>query len=512
MRAMRNFALALASTVTLCALAARAAPPPDLEARARAIVEEERAAAGTPGMSVAIFGDGRVWALFSVGEADAEAHVAASDETLYPAASVTKILTAALVMREVEHGRLSLDAPVNESLPDERRVRDSAGAPVPVTLRQLLSHSSGIPPSWAGIQDDPNEAPRSLDDLLAHGLRTSRPPGQKLMYANDAFALAGWLAARAEGVSFDELARVGLFEPLGMTHSTLVPPREAGPKLAAAYGGASPFSGNGRAQHATVSGTAPAGALITTASDLARFGLAMLGGGELDGARVLSRESVAEMMKLQARAHPRVPEGFGLGFGVREEPGGKLVWWDGTLTGAASRLALLPEHGVGVAILSNIGNNAPVTAAGVRILELFVPPVPAGASDEKEDAALVGTYVVRDLLDPSVRYLEWLANVRVTRQNGALSLDLPIGSEPARLTPVGDGTYVLHGRNLLNGAHAVRDGDFLYVGMVQAQRVAAWQSARAIFACAGALALALAGALAWGVARWWRGRRRVRAL
>ena len=351
--------------------------PPDLESRVRAIVEEERERAGIPALSVAVFTEDGVVALFATGEADVEAKLAATTETLFPAASVTKTLTAALVMQGVERGQLSLDAPVNESLPSERQVRDAAGVPVAVTLRQLLSHSSGLPVSWAGIQDDPNEPPRSLDDLLAHGLRTVRAPGEKLIYANDAFALAGWIAARAEGVSFDELARKGLFEPLRMTHSSLVPPREAGPALAAAYGRGGLFRGGERVSHQTVSGTAPAGALITTAEDLARFGTALLRGGELDGARVLAPESVAEMMRLQARADPRLPEGFGLGFGVREIPGRKLVWWDGSLAGAASRLALLPDQGVGVAILSNLANNEPVSIAARRTLELLVPPTPA---------------------------------------------------------------------------------------------------------------------------------------
>jgi CubicO group peptidase (beta-lactamase class C family) len=509
MRGARIWVLAL----SLSAATASAAVPADLESAARAIVEEERAAAGTPAMSVAVFADGRVVASFAVGLADVEANLPATTETLFPAASVTKILTAALVMREVERGRLSLDAPVNESLPAERQVRDASGAPVPVTLRQLLSHSSGIPPSWAGIQDDPNAAPRALDDLLAHGLRTSRPPGEKLMYANDAFALAGWLAARAEGESYEALASAALFAPLGMSHSTLVPPRDAGPRLAAAYGGLGPFVGHRRTPHQTVSGTSPAGALITTASDLARFGLAMLAGGELDGARVLSRESVSEMMRMQARAHPRMPEGFGLGFGVREAPGRKFVWWDGSLAGAASRLALLPEHGVGIAILSNLSDNAPVATASRRILELLVPSKPAAGvtSDPAAEAAFVGTYRPSDIVDPSARYIEWLANLRVERDAAGLSLVAPLTPEPARLVPAGDGVYVLEGRGMFDGAYTLFDGDRLFTGFVVAERIPLWQSARALFAYAALLIAALVGAIFWLGLRWWR-RRRARAL
>jgi len=504
--------LALGLAWLLLAGAARAALPPDLEARARAIAEDERARARTPAMAVAVFSaDGEVVA-FALGQADVEAGVPATLETLFPAASVTKILTAALVMQEVERGRLSLDAPVNDSLPEARRVRDASGAPVPVTLRMLLSHSSGIPVSWAGIQNDPNEPPRSLDDLLAHGLRTVRPPGEKLIYANDAFALAGWLAARAEDVSFDALAARGLFEPLRMTHSTLVPPRDAGPALAAAYGGGGPISGGDRVPHQTVSGAAPAGALLTTAPDLARFGIAMLRGGELDGARVLEPASVAEMMRLQARADPALPEGFGLGFGVRELPGRKLVWWDGSLAGAASRLALLPEHGVGVAILSNLANNEPVALAARRILDELAPPAPPAlrSPSAAELEAFAGTYRVRDMVDPSFWFLEWLANVRLEPVEGGLEMTTPLVPKPRRLAAVSGGLFVLEG-SMLDGTYALVTPERLQLGFVEAVRIPFWQRARALLAYAALAGLALAGALFTALVRWVL-RRRARRL
>jgi CubicO group peptidase (beta-lactamase class C family) len=373
---------------------------------------------------------------------------------------------------------------------------------VPVTLRQLLSHSSGLPVSWAGIQDDPNAAPLVLDEFLAHGLVTVRAPGEKLIYANDAFALAGWLAARAEGVSFDELARRGLFEPLGMTHSSLGPPRAAGPALAAAYGGSGPLGGRGRVPHQTVSGTAPAGALLTTAPDLARFGMAMLRGGELDGARVLAPESVAEMMRMQARAHPSLPEGFGLGFGVREVPGRKLVWWDGSLAGAASRLALLPEHGVGVAVLTNLSNNEPSALTARRILDALVPPPPrvAAAPSREELEALAGTYRFRDMVDPSFWFLEWLANLEIEAADGHLELETPLTPEPRRLVPAGNGLFALDG-TMLDGSYAWIGPERIQLAFIEAERIPFWQSARALFVYAGVVAMLLLGALVWGAVR-----------
>jgi len=372
----------------------------------------------------------------------------------------------------------------------------------------LLSHSSGLPVSWAGIQDDPNEPPRSLDELLSGGLRTVRAPGAKLIYANDAFALAGWIAARAAGVDFDTLAQRGLFDPLGMTHSTLVPPRDAGPALAAAYGGITPWSGKQRVPHQTVSGTSPAGALITTAGDLARFGMAMLRGGELGGVRVLAPESVAEMMRLQARAHPRMSAGFGLGFGVSETAGRKLVWWDGGLAGAASRLALLPEHGVGIAMLSNLADNAPTAVASRRILDEIAPPPPLAALLGADDAdEHVGVYALRDVVDPSVRYLEWFADLRVTRDGDALWLASPLSSDPSRLIPLGDDLYVISGPSMLDGATVLFADDHVYAGFVSGERISFWRSGRALLIYAAAVGLALVGLIVRALVRFVRRRR-----
>ena len=136
--------------------------PANFDGSVKKVVEEERARSGAPAMSVAVFANGRTPVVYASGMADAEAHIPATPETLFQAASVTKLLTAALVMHEVERDELSLDAPVNDLLPAQRQVRDSTGTPVPVTLRQLLSHSSGLGVS-GGIQRDANGGPISLD-------------------------------------------------------------------------------------------------------------------------------------------------------------------------------------------------------------------------------------------------------------------------------------------------------------------------------------------------------------
>jgi len=307
-----------AAALLFLAPSARAA---DTSARVGRLLDEAREGSGAPAMAIAVVRAGETVALAASGLADREAGRPATPDTVFPAASVSTLLTAVLVMRQVERGRLELDAPVNRYLEDRLQVRDARGAAAPATLRQLLTHTSGLPVSWSGIHFDPGDPPVGLEDHLATVLRLIRRPGERIVYSNDAFALLGFLAARGEGEDFETHARRTLLEPLGMSSSSFTPGPGLRARLAAAYGAMGPRSGRERTVHADVGAVAPAGGLVTTAGDLARFVRLVLEEGAVDGVRILEPASVREMLRLHARAHPDLAEGFGLGFGVREGPG-----------------------------------------------------------------------------------------------------------------------------------------------------------------------------------------------
>ncbi len=471
----------------------------------RHIVEEERTRGGTPAMSVAVVRDGQVLVEFASGLADREANRAATLDTQYPAASVSKILTAALVMRQVEEQRLDLDIAVNNYLKPAFRVRNSAGEPVPVTLRQLLSHSSGLPVSWNGIVDWGNAVP-TMEEQLAKGQNTLHLPGERIVYANNGFALAGYVAAQAAGKTFSDYAREALFQPLGMTRSTFESPWQLGNDLATAYGHWFQ-GGSDRTYHADLTAMAPAGGLVTSASDLARFALMILGEGELEGVRILRPDSVAQMLRLQARAHPDLDEGFGLGFAVRVQRGQRLAWWDGSSSGAASRLALLPDAKVGVVVLSNLANNEPPAIAGRRILDMLVPaPVTTAykPSAENLDRA-AGFYRPSDFLDPEYWYLKYLLAFEIGRKGGTLIKNSLITGESA-LSPIGPDRFRIQG-SWLDNSTVLFDGDTMYLGHLRAHRISSWQSPSALLFYAALITLAVASLLGWVV---WRAIRLLR--
>ena len=491
--------------VLAATLAVGGAAGATLEDDVRRIVDEERERGGTPAMCVVVVRGGQVLVELASGLADQEAGQAATLDAQFPAASVSKILTAVLVMRQVEEGRLELDKPVNTYLEPAFWVRNGAGEPAPSTLRQLLSHSSGLPVAWNGIIDWENPVP-TMEEYLSRGQRTLYPPGERIVYANNGFALAGYVAAQAAGQPFSEYARRALFEPLGMSRSTFESPWQLEGSLAAAYGDV--FQGGwDRTHHADTTAIAPAGALVTTAPDLARVALMLLGEGELDGVRVLRPESVAEMMRLQARVHPELDEGFGLGFAVRERPGRRMVWWDGSLHGAAARLALLPDADVGVVVLSNLANNDPTSVTGRRILEALMPPrSAAGYQPSAEELDRVaGLYRPLDFIDPEQWYLGYMVALEVERRGDTLVQSSRITGE-RRLLPIGPNRFRIRG-SMFDDSTVLFDGDSMYMGFVNARRISAWQSPTALVLYTVLLALTLASLLGWGA---WRAVRRLR--
>ena len=501
MRHNLAFCALLAGALLLPSMAPAA---PEVERFAREVAESELAASATPGLSIAVIADDRVTAL-AVGEADREAGIPASVETVYPAASVSKLLTAVLVMRQVERGALELDQPANAYLPEPRWIRDADGEPVAATLRQLLSHTSGLPVAFIRAGAEEGQAALSLDEYLADGLVTRRPPGEKIIYSNEGFALLGYLAAQAEGEDFHAHVQRVLLDPLGMPESSFrVLPDVA---VATGYGGPPFDDGSEPSTHTDITAIAPAGSLRTTVLDLGRFARMLLRGGELDGARILQPATLAEMWRLQARPHPELPQGFGLGFGVLERPGRKLVWWDGDLPGAASRLALLPDAGVGLVMLSNRSDHTPLNAISEQLFSALAGPAEPDVytPDVAAASSIPGGYRMSDVLDPVLWFFEPFLVVAVEQREDGFFIGF--FGEFFELRPAGPGTYRITG-GIFDGLLARFDGDQAVIGWFLAERVGFWDSTVALAVYGGVLVLSLLAALGYAIVRLLR---RVRA-
>lgn len=474
--------------------------PDDVVARIQEIVNEVVAQSATTGASVAVVAEGRIIASVGAGFADTASGRKVTPETIFPAASVSKLITATLVMRQVERGRLELDRPANDYLEPAYWIRDSAGEPVAATLRQLLTHSSGLPVSFSkSVETMPDGNVRSLTQYLGEGLQTIRAPGQKLIYSNEGFALLGFLAAQAEKEEFEDHVQRVLLRPLGMPDSSFEVRNEMRPRLAILYGEF--FDDSARIEPMDISAIGPAGSLHTTADDLARFALLHLGEGSFDGVRIVSKESVQEMMRLQASQHPSQPDGFGLGFGVLNDPQRRMVWWDGGLPGVSSRLALLPDYGVAVAILTNSANPLPVQAISQRIFDLLLGPVqrPIIPIDETVNE-VIGEYRLIDMVEPSMWYVKLLPVLAITVEDNSLRLGSPFFEDAVTLQPLGMNQYRVTGV-LFDGATALIEDGHLYLHMIEAERVSPWGSSTALFVYVTVLAVLVLALIGFGIFR-----------
>ncbi len=446
----------------------RATDAPTLPSALTAYIESERRRADVAGAAVAAFDRDRVRFAGGFGHADFARGERVTPDTIFRAASISKLFTTTLVLQEVEAGTISLDTGVNRYLSPGFRLRDRRGALAEdVTIRHLLTHTSGLSVSWRGLVYGPLPMrilingvtpPRSLADVV-RGMRTVRTPGTRIVYSNGAFSLLGYLAQQLNHEPFPVLIRSRVLEPLGMTRSAF-PLDPSGPGIATPHGPVMRFGGAGRRPVSSIKNwTGPAGSLATTAIELAGFGRMVLRGGELEGQRVLSEGTLSEATSLQARNHPEMDEGLGLGFWVSAYRGRRLVGHTGGLAGVATRIDILPDDGLGVVVLSNGADASFVQRVGERVAETLiglepelVPGSPRGIPADLTDEwkaftkRVVGKYRILDVAPPGPLGLiaRAMFSVRLSHvADGLLALD-GLGSEPAFLYPDGElGRYRL---------------------------------------------------------------------
>jgi len=312
------------------------------------LVERERLDAGIPGISIAIVEDQTVLWSKGFGHADLAKTKPATPETIYRVGSVSKLFTDLAVMQLVEEGKVDLDAPVTTYLPDFMPVNRSAK---PITLRQLMSHRSGLvrePP--VGSVVDP--AAPSLGKTVAslNGLPLVYDPETRIKYSNAAIAAVGLALEKVDGRPFTKAVRERLLIPLGMTASDFEPTPAV--KKSLAEGQMWTYYGRESPAPTFEVGVAPAACMYSTSFDLARFATAIFADGKTTGGRILKPETLKGMLTPQF-APAGAKQGFGLGFFLDELDGHRRVGHSGALYGFVGELQLLPEEKLGVVVLAN---------------------------------------------------------------------------------------------------------------------------------------------------------------
>jgi len=318
-----------------------------------AVVTEVLADTEAPGASVAVVRDGRlVYArAFGIGRLDPEER--ANPEMRYAIGSVSKQFTAAAVLLLAEEGRLSLDDPVARWLPELTRAEE-------VTIRQLLSMTSGYQDYW------PHDYvfPAMLEPVAPGGIldRWARKPldfdpGSEWQYSNTNYVIAGRIVERVAGKGVLELLRERVFGPLGMS---TVRDFDAGP-LTTEDAGAYLRNALGPLRPAPKEAEGwlfAAGGLAMTASDLARWDVAMI-------EQAILRPESWRAMQTETRLRSGLAVGYGLGVGVGSVDGRRRISHGGAVSGYATSNLVFPDQRVAVVALVNLWPGAAGPAARI---------------------------------------------------------------------------------------------------------------------------------------------------
>lgn len=339
---MRSSALAL--TVVAARLVTLHAQPEQAQpsfARVEAAILDEIQKAGIPGAAIAVIvGDRVVWT-HGFGVANVETQAPVTPDTLFQIGSVTKSFTAAALLTAASEGRLALDRPVSTYV---KGLAPCVGTP---TLTQLLSHTGGI-------IDEPDEfGPHGEDGLGAYQRTwTSEycllPPGRAFSYSNSGFALAGLALQEADGKPFADVMRTRVLSPLGMTRTTFRPTEAMTWPLAVghrkgkdgAFEVVRPLANDARLW--------PAGTLYSSANEMARFVVALMNDGRVDGKQVLPA-GVAPKMREPNALIATTGERYGLGLFLSPF---ERASHGGTMTGYVAEFGV-DRSRLGVVVLTN---------------------------------------------------------------------------------------------------------------------------------------------------------------
>lgn len=317
---------------------------------------------GIAGASVSVVSEGELLTTRGYGYSDlAEREPVDPEETLFRVASISKVFTATAVMTLVEDGKLDLDTDVDEYLDFEvDRAFDED-----LTLRHLLTHTGGFEERIANAMPPEGMELRTAvaEDAPAQLYR----PGTTPAYSNYGIALAGYIAEQVSGVPFDDLVEKEVLAPAGMDSSTMQQPLPEGlqNRLSQAY----PSDEQPPVEQFENVSDAPAGALTSSATDMARFMQVHMESSR--GAGILQPETIAEMHQpgLGEESLGGLAAGgqMGLGFFLEERNGHRVVSHGGDTNLFHSQMNIYPEQNAGIFVTLNSSGNAEAISHHVRV-------------------------------------------------------------------------------------------------------------------------------------------------
>lgn len=333
-----------------------------------------------PGTSVAITENGKMTYSKGFGFRNIEKQLPVNEDTVFGIASITKSFTCVAIMQLQESGKLNVNDPVIQYLPefkwkDNKTIQD-------ITIHHFMTHSSGLPPmsslfyamkrsmdsdpsvhDYPGLQieqgeNQPIDTYEQLMEFISEqDFEIEGKPGEHFSYSNEGYALLGTIIERVSGKLYEQYIYDHITAPCGMTNSFFsITEYQDFDNITTCYA-EKKKDGNKSVYAAPVwwdtTSMRAAGFLKSTASDLLKFAEIFRNGGTVYGEKILSRQSVEEMIK----PHIQIAPGRYYGYGLMITPnyfGTTLVEHGGALKAVSSQLSILPERGISGVVLTNL--------------------------------------------------------------------------------------------------------------------------------------------------------------
>jgi D-alanyl-D-alanine carboxypeptidase len=390
-----------------------------------------------PGLSVGIVYDqDLIWAK-GYGHAELERRIPATPTTIYRIASISKLFTATAIMQLRDAGKLRLDDPISQRLPWFSIKKTYEGGP-PITVRHLITHTSGLPREVSGVNWSDLTFP-SRDDMLRvlPGQETVFPPQTEWKYSNLGVSLAGEIVAEVSGEPWAQYVERHILRPLDMTATRALPARDM-PGLAVGYVRRVPGRARDVEPFVEMGAESPAANVASNVEDLAKFVSLQFRDGPVGGPQILVGSTLREMHRVQW-LRPDWQSGWGLGFSVRRVGDQVRVGHSGNLPGHRTQVEIAPAQKLGVIVLANANDGDPLRYVD-QVFRLVSPAV----------ARAVGGSATPRVADPAWqryvgRYAWKFAERQVEILNGELTMIAPEDDNPWNsrviLKPVGPHTF-----------------------------------------------------------------------
>jgi CubicO group peptidase (beta-lactamase class C family) len=419
--ALALFAVIL-SPVSFAAVQSAATRPEIDEIAAQAL-----SATGVPSASVAVIEGGKLSYVKAYGKARLEPEQAARPDMRYSIGSISKQFTAAAILLLQEEGKVSLDDKVEKFVPGLTRGNE-------ITVRQLLSHTSGYQDYWPQdyvppFMRTPVNAQKILDLWARKPLDFE--PGTKWQYSNTNFVIAGLIVEKASGMPLLDFLRTRIFKPLGMNsvadidQNTLAATDAIGYfRFALGPLRVAPKEGKGW--------LFAAGELAMTAEDLQKWNISLI-------KRSLLKPESYKLLETEVRLKDGGGTNYGLGIGVTHMAGHLVLRHGGEVSGFTSTSVVLPEDGIAIVALTNqdAASASGKIANGILNRITGIGPAPDSARDEQVRKILDGLshgQIDRSLFTPNAN--DYFSETALKDYASSLS---PLGKvESMRVTSTGN--------------------------------------------------------------------------